>query len=101
MKDDHVKVVGLILFAGLIAWVALVIYAFRTGGNDRDRLCLVLYGLVERSGATAGKKGYPGYAYYQEHPEELQTAHAQNRAFLEALPCRGPALKALGSPAER
>lgn len=52
------------------------------------KLCEVLYRLVARSGATVGKAGTPGYAYYKQHPEELKLARQQNRQFLRELPCR-------------
>lgn len=80
---------ALVLLVGLMAWVALVLFAFRQGGEERNRLCVVLYGLIERSGATIGTKGSPGFSYYQEHPDELKTAKADNQAFLGALPCKG------------
>lgn len=58
-------------------------------GRTDDRLCNVIYTLVARSGATVGKPGSPGYAYYREHPDELKKARAQNQEFLHQLPCGG------------
>ncbi len=82
--------VALVLFIGLVAWVTLVIYAFRVGTTERSQLCAVLYSMIQGSGAQIGKPGSPGYDYYRHHPRELARARQQNRAFLNALPCGNP-----------
>lgn len=74
-----------------VAGVVLVALAFQLRADFVDtknsQLCNVLYTLIARSGETTGKPGAPGYAYYQEHPEELAIARQQNMEFLDALPC--------------
>lgn len=76
-----------------ILGIVLVAVAFQVRADYVDRqknqLCNVLYTLIARSGETTGKPGAPGYAYYQEHPEELAIARQQNMDFLDALPCDG------------
>lgn len=73
--------------AVVIAVVALACLFWIFGRTD-DQLCNVIYSLVARSGATVGKPGTPGYAYYSQHPDELAKARAQNQDFLNELPCR-------------
>lgn len=73
--------------AVVIAVVALACLFWVFGRTD-DKLCNVIHTLVARSGATVGKPGSPGYAYYKQHPDELAKARAQNQDFLNELPCR-------------
>lgn len=77
-----------------IAGVVLVAAAFLLRADyidtRNDRLCDVLYTLIARSGATVGQPGSPGYDYYQQHPEELESARKQNMDFLAELPCDPP-----------
>lgn len=70
-----------------LLFVTLNIRAWVFSRTD-DQLCNVIYSLVARSGATVGKPGTPGYAYYSQHPDELAKARAQNQDFLNELPCR-------------
>lgn len=83
-------VVGLL---GLVVLVAAVstIGASLIFGDRQDRLCQVLRGTIEKSGASIGKKGSPGYNYYKQHPDEKRTAQQQNRELVEQLDfCSGP-----------
>jgi hypothetical protein len=63
------------------------LWAIYTSSNQ-NTLCKVIYATIAKSGATVGKPGTPGYAYYQEHPEELRVARAQNEELLGTLPCK-------------
>ena len=84
------KVLAVIGIVGIL----LVALAFSLRANNVDdesnQLCNVLYTMIARSGANVGAKGYPGYAYYSAHPDELTAAREQNEAFLAELPCEGP-----------
>lgn len=81
-------VLAVTIVAGVLLWVFALVYAANKASQERDRLCLVLYALINRSGNSIGKKGSPGYAYYRRHPVELEKAREQNVAFLAALPCQ-------------
>ncbi len=72
--------------AGLAVFSVLTVVWVLTTQRS-ERLCSVLYSLVARSGATIGKPGTPGYAYYHSHPAELRVAREQNQDFLDALGC--------------
>lgn len=82
------RIIALTIVAGIALWVIALIYAANKAQQERDRLCLVLYALVNRSGANVGKPGSPGYSYYRAHPAELARARKQNHEFLDALPCK-------------
>lgn len=49
--------------------------------------CEVVRDQVARSLAATGQPGTPGYAYYQEHPDELRAVRAQSEDLLAKLPC--------------
>lgn len=44
---------ALALLLGAVAWASLVIYAFRSGGQERSQTCLVVYAYIQRHGTTA------------------------------------------------
>ena len=76
------------IVAGISVFTAMSVFRAKSESTS-DKICDVLYRTVASSGATVGKRGTPGYAYYQAHPDELAAARAQNHRFLDDLPC-GP-----------
>lgn len=89
--DCWVRLNGRRLLVVLVLAVALLAGALLVRSRQVTRtdakLCRVLRALVAGSGATVGKPGTPGYAYYQAHPKELAAARAQNQRFVAALDC--------------
>lgn len=80
------KLVIVLVLAALSLAASLVYRAHQTAQTDR-KLCNVLRGRIASSSATFGQKGAPFFAYFQEHPDELRAARAQNREWLKALDC--------------
>lgn len=81
------RVLFVVVLIAAVVWIVAVIYLANKARQERDRLCLVLYALINRSGEQIGRQGSPGYAYYRSHPKERALARAQNTKFLAALPC--------------
>lgn len=73
--------------AGIAFTAALLVWQQISVRTDRQ-LCDVVYSFVARSGASSGKPGSPGYAYYKAHPGERAAADQQNQSFLDDLPCK-------------
>lgn len=84
------RLLALLGIAGILALAIAFGVRATLVDRDADQLCDVLYTLIAGSGASVGQPGSPGFAYYQQHPEELAQARAQNAAFLAELPCDGP-----------
>lgn len=81
------KTVGVALVLAIFALFGVFIYRSHAVSQTDQRLCTVLYNLVARSGATIGRPGTPGYAYYHAHLDELRAARKQNTEFLRELDC--------------
>lgn len=94
MSTPRKRSIALIVssFAAGLAIVATIVAFQAQRVRTDEKFCTVLYQLVARSGATVGKPGTPGFAYYQAHPTELAAAREQNNDFLHDLPChpKGP-----------
>lgn len=76
-----------VIVATIAVWLVMLIYVTNRAQQQRDRLCLVMYALINRNGEQIGKEGSPGYSYYRVHPKEREQARRQNKRFLAALPC--------------
>lgn len=76
-----------LVLASMSLTLALLVWQ-TTGARARQQLCLAIYSIVVHSGASVGRKGSPGYAYYQQHPRELAAARRQNLRVLAGLPCK-------------
>lgn len=70
------------------AVTALLVVAFLwVRAYAAQSTCEVVKTQVERSLAAINTPGSPGYAYYQEHPDELGAAVAQSETLRDKLPC--------------
>lgn len=85
-KSTRILIAAII--GGMLALTGSLVFRAREQTHRDDKLCGVLAGMIYRSGATIGTPGTPGYAYYQEHPDELQLARDQNKNFLAQLGCK-------------
>lgn len=76
------KALTLAAFCGL-----LVVVVFWMRALASQSTCEVVRDQVRQNLSAVGQPGTPGYAYYQEHPDELVTARQQSRTLLSKLPC--------------
>lgn len=81
------RVTALAAILWLLAWGGIVWYVTRNDSTSQQ-LCHVLSRVIENSDSRLGSKGTAGYAYYSDHPDELQAAHKATAKIIKDLPCR-------------
>jgi hypothetical protein len=75
-----------LVVAAALTSLALVVFLWIRVTQAQDT-CGVIKVQVERTLQATGHRGTPGYAYYQEHPDELRAARASSQQLLDKLPC--------------
>lgn len=77
---------GWLIFAAALTALVFVTFLW-VRAYQAQSVCEVIKTQVKRSIAATGQPGTPGYAYYQEHPDELKAARESSRDLLHKLPC--------------